>query len=551
MPTRLIVQENAGNVQVLLHREGHIPPEPAGPAIPFEPPLSAEEREDLRWYLEEYLEIPYAVYEDRGTAIAGKIPVWGERLFESVFGAGRPGHKPYVQARAAEPCELWIASSSAAFLSLPWELLKDPDRPSPLALELAGINRTVASDAAAADPRPGERLRVLMVIARPYGRRDVRYRMIARPLLERLGPVAGEVLLDVLRPPTWAELRRKLEEARDEGEPYHILHFDGHGTFGTRAGGGGGNPLRYGSPQGYLLFETESGDKDPVAAEQVAPLLAEAKVPLLVFNACQSGRLEGGAGPEAAVATRLLQSGVAAVVAMGYSVYAVAAAEFMAAFYEALFAGRTVSQAVTEGRRQLHKADLRPSPKGPLPLDDWLVPVCYSRREVAFPRLRPAPARPGDLSLAEALAGMRSVPSVPEGVHEEGDLSPEGGRFFGRDAEIQELEKALRLQHVAVLHGVGGTGKTELAKGFARWLRDSGGLDDPGLVFFHSFEPGVASFGLDGVVASVGLRLFGSDFARLKQEERRHAVLEALRRYRMLLVWDNFETVHSQPDPDR
>ncbi|HWN41749.1 MAG TPA: hypothetical protein VNW71_05975 [Thermoanaerobaculia bacterium] len=51
MPTRLIVQENAGSVQVLLHREGQTLPELAGPSVPFEPPLSAEEREDLRWYL--------------------------------------------------------------------------------------------------------------------------------------------------------------------------------------------------------------------------------------------------------------------------------------------------------------------------------------------------------------------------------------------------------------------------------------------------------------------------------------------------------------------
>ncbi len=36
---------------------------------------------------------------------------------------------------------------------------------------------------------------------------------------------------------------------------------------------------------------------------------------------------------KAAVATRLLQGGAASVVAMAYSVYAVAAAEFMAAFY--------------------------------------------------------------------------------------------------------------------------------------------------------------------------------------------------------------------------
>ena len=549
MSTRLIVQEDHGAVQVFLHREGQVVPEAAGGAVPFEEPLSAQEREDLRWYLEDYLLAPYAVYEERGEAIAGRIPAWGERLFAAVFGPSRPGRDAYLKARETEPCELWISSDSPAFLSLPWELLRDPNRPAPLALELAGLNRTVSAEGAAAVLQPGTRLKVLMVIARPYGRNDVRYRVVARPLLERLAPVAGEVQLDVLRPPTFDALRERLEQAREEGDPYQILHFDGHGAFGAGAAGGGGQPFRFGAPQGFLVFETESGDEDPVPVDCLAPLLTDARVPLLVFNACQSGRVDGGTGPEAAVATRLLVGGAAAVVAMGYTVYAVAAAEFMAAFYEALFAGKTVSQAVVEGRRQLRKENDRPSPKGPLPLEDWLVPVHYARREVSFPQLRRVPSRPGSLSLADALAGLRKTPVLPEGVHVEGDLSPMGGRFFGRDAELQELERAIRTRRVVVVHGVGGTGKTELAKGFARWLQDSEGLDDRSLVFFHSFEPGVASFGLDGVLASVGLRLFGADFARLGPEERRHAILHVIREHRILLIWDNFETVHSLPDP--
>jgi hypothetical protein len=134
-----------------------------------------------------------------------------------------------------------------------------------------------------------------------------------------------------------------------------------------------------------------------------------------------------------------------------------------------------------------------------------------------------------------------------------GEVSLEAaGQFVGRDAEFYELELALRLQRVVLVYGPGGMGKTELAKGFARWWRDSGGLDRPDLVLFHSFEPGVASFGLDGVVTEIGLKLFGPEFVveTSGMEQRRLEILEALRQYRMLLVWDNFESVYTMPDPN-
>ena len=87
--------------------------------------------------------------------------------------------------------------------------------------------------------------------------------------------------------------------------------------------------------------------------------------------------------------------------------------------------------------------------------------------------------------------------------------------FVGRDDLFYQLETAARLQRVVVLAGPGGTGKSELAKGFARWQRDTGGVDDPRLVLWHSFEPGVASFGLDGLITGLGLAVFGAGFARL------------------------------------
>ena len=160
-----------------------------------------------------------------------------------------------------------------------------------------------------------------------------------------------------------------------------------------------------------LAFELPGGGSDHVAASRVAAALAAGRVPVVVLNACQSGAM--GKELEASVATALLKAGCAAVVAMAYRVYAVAAAEFIAAFYESLFAGDSVGQAVTAGRRRLFEHDGRPSPKGDMPLADWLVPVHYMRREVRFPRARrarPATATSPDAALDQIRAGRPDRP---------------------------------------------------------------------------------------------------------------------------------------------
>jgi CHAT domain-containing protein len=141
--------------------------------------------------------------------------------------------------------------------------------------------------------------------------------------------------LTVLRPPAFDALRQVLKQAAEAREPFHVVHFDGHGVMpGRPAGGGGvvgGRPAMMTSlGEGLLAFESPGGGGENVTASKVAGVLAAGQVPVAVLNACQSGTV--GKQLEASVATALLQAGCAAVVAMAYSVYAVTAAEFMAAF---------------------------------------------------------------------------------------------------------------------------------------------------------------------------------------------------------------------------
>ncbi|QKW20922.1 tetratricopeptide repeat protein [Kitasatospora sp. NA04385] len=549
---RLLVELTAdGLVVVSEWRGGEAFPSQVGEPVPLEWPLDARALDDLRWYLEEYLRAPFGVYSERGPRIAGRLPEWGARVFEALFGAG-PARSAYVRARARArtgggSLEIVLRSRTPQLLGLPWELMADPGRPTPVALDRVAVTRSLPSaELGEVFTVGGSRLRVLMVISRPHGEADVGYRMIARPLLHRLEAVRGSVELVVLRPPTLERLGEVLAEARAAGRPFQIVHFDGHGVFGEPAGPASGwNALTFTGPgpRGMLAFERPGGGADLVPVEQVARVLARARVPVVILNACQSAVI--GSQLEAAVATRLLQEGAGAVVAMAYSVYAVAAAEFMAAFYERLFAGDRVADAVAAGRLRLAEHDRRPSPKGLLPLADWMVPVLYARSEVSFPGLRTE--RAGEESLGAVLDRIRERPAGGAGPAE--GLAP-AGAFVGRDGLLYTLDVAARLQRVVVLHGPGGVGKTELARAFGRWCRDTGAVDRPEWVLWHSFKPGVASFGLDGVVTDIGLHVYGAQFARLQDPAERRAVVEdLLATRRLLLLWDNFESVHTMPDP--
>ena len=543
----LVDVDAGGGVQVMSSR-GAEHPVPVGDSADLRWPLEPAELDELRWYLELYLGSPYGVYEQRGSRVAQALGEWGQRVFDAVFGAG-PARDALVALRArAGPVEVVFRSASPGVLGLPWELMHDPAAASPLVLDGVSISRGLLSTGTGPSfAVGGERLRVLMVISRPAGASDVAYQMIARPLVTRLSAVRGPVDLVVLRPPTLEALRAELARAAETGEAYQVVHFDGHGSLDQTTGPApGAGMFRDGSPTGRLVFEKPTGGPDPVEASVIAQVLAAAEVPVVVLNACQSGAV--GKELEAAVATRLLGQGAQAVVAMAYSVYATAAAEFMTAFYERLFAGDNISDAVAAGRAQMASRNLRHSPKGPLPLQDWLIPVHYKRSDVSFPQLKTT--QHPSATLDELLDHAQQA-STSDAGHQRVDPLAATGPFVGRDDVFYRVEAGLQHRRGVLLHGPGGTGKTEIAKAFGRWSAATGGVEQPGWVIWHSFEPGVATFGLDGVIDTVGGFLFDTQFHNLAPEQRQALVTQALAQHRVLLIFDNFESVHSMPDPDQ
>jgi len=533
---RLHLTHQGGDSVSLLWQRGTEVPRVWPHPLPFTNPLTPEDRRELRWYLEEYLTFPYGAERDRAAGVEARMARWGEALFAQLFPAAdaQPDPQAFYQEAVRDGldrCELCISSEDPAFLSLPWELVRDPTPGRGyLAPSLAGLYRQrtgqkIESPLAVAGSGS---FRVLLVTARPYGRNDVDYCIVARPVLEALRALRPRVQIDLLRPPTFDALARLLTERRDY---YHLVHFDGHGVFARPSQLTGALAL-FGGGRGHLVFEKEDGSEHIVSSDELGQALATARVPLFVLNACQSAQEESGADPYSSVAAQLVATGAKGVVAMTYSVYATTAADFMQRFYERLVQGAPLSEAVAAARLRLYTAPDRAFVIGPLPLRDWIVPALY-QQELSY---LPIPA-----GAAAPTEGEQEDEARRRQVEEACAEGPFG--FIGRDYDLLRIERALRQDDTpwALLTGIGGVGKTTLACGFGRWYWETGGC--PGGVFVTSFKE-KADFGQ--VIGSiVG---YGTDFSRLPADQQWDQLVGYLRQNPCLLIWDNFETVAGYPE---
>ena len=111
--------------------------------------------------------------------------------------------------------------------------MKDPKLAQPLALQAAMFRKNIQPQTQAISLRPSPTINLLIVTARPSGKRDVGYRTISRPLIDVLNRTSLPVQVEILRPGTYRALEnhlRTITEKHGEGF-YHVIHFDVHGTL--------------------------------------------------------------------------------------------------------------------------------------------------------------------------------------------------------------------------------------------------------------------------------------------------------------------------------
>lgn len=303
---------------------------------------------DLRWYLEDFLDYPFAPQTEVAERVQAALRAWGEQAFVALFHSGR-GRDFYHDAYRSglENLTLKIASDDPHLLAWPWEALRDPQTSGTLAHH-ARIERQLSGQhdpLDVPDQLPRDRINILLITARPYAS-DVGFRALSRPMLDLIRQGNLPARVDLLRPPTFEQLRQHLQQ---RPHYYHIVHFDGHGGYGPEVHADGYQLQGY---QGRLIFETDTGEAAPIAAAQLSALLREYRIPIMVLNACQSAMIDATAQDTfASVAASLLQAGVRSVVAMAYALYVSGARVFLPDFYRRLFACGNIAEAVRAGRQ--------------------------------------------------------------------------------------------------------------------------------------------------------------------------------------------------------
>ncbi|WP_129678382.1 CHAT domain-containing protein, partial [Candidatus Chloroploca sp. Khr17] len=287
-----------------------------------------------------------------------------------------------------------------------------------------------------------------------------------------------------------------------------LFHYTGHGDVVD------GVPV--------LCFDDGTGCMD---ARPVADLAADLRglTYFAFLNAC---RTADSREPGANLALALVRHGIPAVLGTQYQVLDEAAAPFARTFYRFLAAGQHPAQALYRARLQL-KNQFRSESY------EWAIPVLYLAQGYAWQAQRPVLAAP-------------LPPIEPREPRVEQLRAPEH-TFVGRDKELLELARLFINHHerIVTVRGAGGMGKTALVQALAQRLRF---FFDQGIVAVSLFLPGEAVPLRAATVRrnlADRLEITHPAFDQPDAAEAQELVLaEVLRaRPRLLLIWDNYETV--------
>ena len=426
------------------------------------PAYGEDEAAALRWILEDFPRLatasakaPAVMAESRLRRFAGQV---SDLLTESLTLA--------VGDTALDEITLAIDDPDGYTRQWPWELLTWNETPIVFSCR-AFVRRVGRMPSRLSAAPPAKPLKLLVVVARPGGIDDVGFRSVASRVIAATSDDAIDV--EILRPPTFKALHDCLLDAQQAGDPYDIVHFDGHGSLIETENG----------ERGVLVFEDDSAaEADYIRGSEIGKLLGESDVPLFVLNACHSGAAPNNEPSKsesasaamigsASLAEEVASCGAIEIVSMSHAVYVSTAAHVVEDLYHCLDSGHSIGAAVSFARRRWAESAVgRSSALGYSIIRHFGCPTGSAEAD-SWPEYK-MPSGPDDRTPHH--------PEMQAAFHVDDP-------YVAADSSILILERALRRTNIVQLNGMRGSGKTALLLELGRWLAASV-AEDPGRIAY-------------------------------------------------------------------
>ena len=259
-----------------------------------------------------------------GKTASRRLEQLGADLYSGFARGGFLKQLNKMRSENAVGCEpiflhLFFDPADVLLIRCPWELLHDGHR----FLVKEGVLEIVRHLTMESDPGQSRRavqrasipLTVLYVAPRPSDPD-----LFALPTERAALTQVQSIKINEVLPPTYEELRKRIQGNIKGGGNASLLHLDGWGQPGD------------------FLFEAESRDREshPVSAEAIGSLVAKRGILLAAISACHSAVVENGSDTFSSIVPRLILAGVPGVLGMQSTVETPGIERFMERFYGGL-----------------------------------------------------------------------------------------------------------------------------------------------------------------------------------------------------------------------
>jgi len=160
-------------IRLTLKRAGQ-PDQEAEAKIQFA--LAEQEQEDLRWYLEDYLQRAEVTEAITVQQVEELMKSRGEELYTKVLAANGNTQALWFSIRNdLANLRVEISSGVTEAASIPWELMRDPEMDSPISLRVKSFVRIQSNpniSFVSVQPAKDGRVRLLYIACRPGGPED-------------------------------------------------------------------------------------------------------------------------------------------------------------------------------------------------------------------------------------------------------------------------------------------------------------------------------------------------------------------------------------------